>query len=150
MVVLNCISSVPSRGNPPLTTSKNRHMKMKSENQQPSKAGHTQGPWASKGPRVYQNFTIYGMPSSKLICSCYTNSDYTILSEQNANAQLIATAPELLAELTQCIDIMVRAVGERLPIQQGTHSEEQDWENTLRKARAIIARATGTELEVIK
>jgi hypothetical protein len=99
---------------------------------------------------VRQNFTICGYSCSRIVCSTKVGSDYTPLAEQKANAQLIAAAPELLAELTHCIEIMVRAVGERLPVQQGTHSEEQDWETALRKARAIIARATGTELEVTK
>ena len=123
---------------------------MNSETQQASKASYTPGPWVATNRMVHAKFTISGYSCSRLVSSCLVGYDYTPAEEQKANAQLIAAAPELLAELTHCIEIMVRAVGERLPIQQGTHSEEQDWETALRKARAIIARATGTELEVTK
>lgn len=63
-----------------------------------------------------------------------------IEDEIEGNARLIAAAPELLAELKACVAIMVRAVGESLPIQQGTLCEEQDWKTTLRLARAVIAK----------
>jgi hypothetical protein len=58
---------------------------------------HTPGPWEAVEARVYQKFTVCGQPSSRLVCSCSTHSDYTPWSEQNANARLIASAPELLA-----------------------------------------------------
>ncbi len=57
---------------------------------------HTPGPWKATEARVYQNFTVCGQPSSRLICSCHTHSDYTPWTEQNSNARLIAAAPELL------------------------------------------------------
>jgi len=64
-----------------------------------TKNTHTPGPWEATEARVYQNFTVCGQPSSRLICSCHTHSDYTPWTEQNANARLIAAAPDLLAAL---------------------------------------------------
>lgn len=54
---------------------------------------------------------------------------------------LITAAPDLLAALDSCLEIMIRAIGERLPIQQGTECEETDWQTAIRKARAAIAKA---------
>ena len=108
---------------------------------------HTPGPWKSVEARVYQNFTVCGQPSSRLVCSCSTHSDYTPSAEQNANAQLIAAAPELLAALTRAeaclMDIARGAIltGENLRI----------WAETVlvllpleaEKARAAISKAEG-------
>lgn len=124
---------------------------------------HTPGPWylGFEHPAIVESrrcgSDFLPIPGEnwhwKIVRLTTPAGDFLVTGENDtatarqANARLIASAPDLLAELTQCIDIMVRAVGERLPIQQGTHSEEQDWGNTLRKARAIIARATGTAPE---
>jgi hypothetical protein len=57
--------------------------------------------------------------------------------------RLIAAAPDLLSALDSCLEIMIRAVGERLPINRGTECEETDWITAIRKARATIAKAEG-------
>ena len=54
-------------------------------------------------------------------------------------------APDLLAALDSCVEIMVRAIGERLPVLRGTYCEEEDWETALRHARAAIAKAKGVQ-----
>jgi hypothetical protein len=50
--------------------------------------------------------------------------------------------PDLLDALDSCLEIMLRAIGERLPIQQGTECEETDWITAIRKAKTAIAEAT--------
>ena len=63
--------------------------------------------------------------------------------EAIANAHLIASAPDLLSAVDSCLEIMIRAIGERLPINKGTECEETDWLAAIRKARAAIAKAEG-------
>ena len=60
-----------------------------------------------------------------------------------ANAHLISAAPDLLSTLDSCLEIMVRAIGERLPIQKGTECEETDWQIAIRKAKSALAKAKG-------
>jgi hypothetical protein len=62
---------------------------------------------------------------------------------EEKDAHLFAAAPDLLSALDSCLEIMVRAIGERLPIQKGTECEETDWQTAIRKARAAIAKAKG-------
>lgn len=62
-----------------------------------------------------------------------------------ANANLIASAPELLSALDSCLEIMLRAIGERLPINRGTECEETDWQTAIRKAREAILKAEGNQ-----
>ncbi len=40
--------------------------------------------------------------------------------------------------LRACLSAMLTAVGERLPIQQGTWREEQDWQDAIRVARRAL------------
>lgn len=40
--------------------------------------------------------------------------------------------------LRACLSAMLTAVGERLPIQQGTWREEQDWQQAIRDARRAL------------
>lgn len=40
--------------------------------------------------------------------------------------------------LRACLSAMLTAVGERLPIQQGTLREEQDWQEAIRGARRAL------------
>jgi hypothetical protein len=58
---------------------------------------------------------------------------------------LVDAAPDLLAALSACLDSMTRQFPVGLPVQPGTHSEEQDWNQAVRSARAAITRATNTE-----
>lgn len=58
---------------------------------------YTQGQWQAIEARVYNRFTVFGEPSRQMICSCYVSGDYTPFAEQNANARLIASAPDLLS-----------------------------------------------------
>jgi hypothetical protein len=58
-------------------------------------------------------------------------------------ARLISAAPDLLSAVDSCLEIMIRAIGERLPIQQGTECEETDWQTAIRNARAALRKAKG-------
>lgn len=58
-------------------------------------------------------------------------------------ARLCASAPDLLDSVDSCLEIMIRAIGERLPINRGTECEETDWQTAIRKARAAISKAKG-------
>jgi hypothetical protein len=91
---------------------------------------HTHGPWHAIEARVYNRFTVFGEPSSRLICSCYTSGDYTPFAEQNANARLIAAAPDLL-QVTK--DFLLLAA-------------LHDWEGAaIDFAKATLAKAEGVK-----
>ena len=94
-------------------------------------AKHTPGPWILQGGRsfrtqggqfylAYSTLKTTGEPSFK---------DFV---ELDANARLIAAAPELLAALHEMLPIVAMRV-------QGT----TDGEPLLKRARAAIAKATG-------
>lgn len=48
------------------------------------------------------------------------------------------TTPTLTEALRACLSAMLNGVGERLPIQQGTWREEQDWAEAIRGARRVL------------
>ena len=105
-------------------------------------AQHTPGPWT-----LYEQADFY--------CVAYEHKHIAHLpktslkpgeeTENAANANLIVAAPDLLTALDSCVEIMVRAIGERLPVLRGTYCEEEDWETALRHARAAIAKAKGVQ-----
>jgi hypothetical protein len=97
---------------------------------------HTPGPWA-----------ISGVGHSIGIAPDNGKSDgiahvFGCGPQAQADAKLVAACPDLLDALDSCLEIMLRAIGERLPIQQGTGCEETDWLTAIRKAKASIAKAT--------
>lgn len=107
------------------------------------KTTHTPGPWTINA--VYR--TLVDAPSgicggSRLICSTEVGNkngdayDYQIEMQNNANARLIAAAPELLEALQyaeQCLT-MTECTGEK-PLGNG---------HALDRVRAAIAKATGS------
>ena len=86
---------------------------------------HTPGPWIAKGAEVFYRDT-------EIVIADTLRSDFGFGTE-NANARLIAAAPDLLAELIACED-QLRGVTGALP---GSDSAE-----VCDAARAAIARAT--------
>ena len=90
---------------------------------------HTPGPWKYDST---WGLIKYGKTE---ICALHSGNE--------ANAHLIAAAPDLLSAVDSCLEIMIRAIGERLPINKGTECEETDWLAAIRKARAAIAKAEG-------
>ena len=88
-------------------------------------AKHTPGPW--EVDQIDQS-TIQIKAAGVIVAEVYSGSTFTRLSdEQQANARLIAAAPELLSALQQAIAWMD---GERTAI------------DALTNARAIITKAT--------
>lgn len=47
-------------------------------------------------------------------------------------------SPTTTEALRACLSAMLNGVGERLPIQQGTLREEQDWQDAIRGARRAL------------
>ena len=98
-------------------------------------SNHTEGPWAIG--KVNQGTVAGSIPvatpdymesyrNGQLICSVYGTASFS-----NANARLIAAAPELLEALTDCVEHM--------------HWTQPQGEAALKKAKAVIAKATGSE-----
>ena len=52
--------------------------------------------------------------------------------------QTTQTTPTPTEALRACLSAMLTCVGERLPIQQGTWREEQDWQDAIRSARRAL------------
>lgn len=64
---------------------------------------HTAGPWAHDDHEIYSEQTDHGAA----ICTMNTTSAHFTKDEAEANARLIAAAPELLAALIQAYSFMV-------------------------------------------
>ena len=80
---------------------------------------HTKGPWIADGAQVFTNETNVAQANG------YRIDRETVA----ANARLIAAAPELLEALTDCVEHM--------------HWTQPQGEAALKKAKAVIAKATG-------
>ena len=104
-------------------------------------AGHTPGPWAvwtfgaaKADPRHLAVGPEFGGLAVADVVACSAHGIYTAQTEATgqANAQLIAAAPELLAAL--------QALGDA--VQKFTNATPADW-SELAQANAAIAQATG-------
>lgn len=93
-----------------------------------SKSKHTRGPWYRSGKTVYalneQGFNRF----SALVQDARTGDE-----ELEANARLIAAAPELLEALIMCCQSMSSVLPDFNPFDQAAYD----------KARAAIAKAEG-------
>lgn len=91
---------------------------------------HTPGPWMYAGAgAIKRDYTAIGCTDGETIASAWGHSNsgfFVSEKEKEANARLIAAAPELLEQLQE----MVRL------------AEHEGWEG-FEKARAAIAKATG-------
>ena len=104
---------------------------------------HTPGPWHVAGDTAF-DCSIRIIPSFPKGPACIAHAMATVpATTAHANARLIAAAPELLAALESCQEIMTRAFLNGLPIGQGTFCEEQDWNTANKAARAAIRKANG-------
>jgi len=95
---------------------------------------HTPSPWKAKEQWGY----IKIHSEEEGICSIHGLDE-----NSQSKARLIASAPDLLSAVDSCLEIMIRAVGERLPINRGTECEETDWQTAIRKAKEAIRKAKG-------
>ncbi len=59
------------------------------------------------------------------------------------NRCLLTAAPETLAALVACYDVMMRAFPKGLPVAPGTLCEETDWAKAIRMAGTAIGNSTG-------
>ena len=98
-----------------------------------SKQNHTPGPWEHTGPGdiVGKEDNGYGLGYVD-VCSVYLR---TVRGRTNANARLIAAAPELLDALQAMTEIAEMTIG-WLPTPPNA-------DGPLIQARAAIAKATG-------
>lgn len=90
---------------------------------------HTPGPWECDGSEIYcENLGISSVHRPK------TDDEGGVMSnaEANANARLIAAAPELLHELKRLLQLWEEAIG-----------YEDDYMDMGDAARAAIAKAEG-------
>lgn len=102
---------------------------------------HTPAPWrvSSESPRIIQkDYRAIGSDAGFLIASTmgHDNSGfYASEQEADANARLIAAAPELLEALEACTKAMASVLPDFNPYDQAAYD----------KARAAIAKAKGEE-----
>lgn len=98
---------------------------MKTENNQPK---HTPGPWEYGKLNNYEYFDVEHKGTR--ICSLFTHMDGDTeeQEEAEANAQLIASAPDMLEALQKCVKAMENSNCDSLITDQ---------------AKAIIKKATG-------
>lgn len=96
---------------------------------------HTPAPWIPN-----RNLTVWASVDNSLIAQVAGPRDNDPDPESNANAHLIAAAPELLEAVKACADILERITP--LPITKGGLTEEQDAKTALRLAYIAISKAT--------
>lgn len=104
------------------------------------KTPNTPGPWAIL-EQANDNRTHISNGTHVVATLGTTRTDGS--PNHYANASLIAAAPDLLSAVDSCLEIMIRAIGERLPINRGTECEETDWLTAIRKARSAMDKAKG-------
>jgi len=98
-------------------------------------ARHTSGPWAVN-PVCAQ---VDAMPSGLPICQLLWPTDERSEAETEANAHLIAAAPDLLEALIVCTEDLESEIRARAPGELPRRIE-RDME-TVRHAQAVIAKA---------
>lgn len=99
---------------------------------------HTPGPW-SVSARCNNMIDVYHhnkQPGAITMALCRVQARQSWVSEAEANARLIAAAPELLKELQRLVRLL------ELPISDGRVSVPGL--ATLNAAKAAIAKATGS------
>jgi hypothetical protein len=101
-------------------------------------SGHTPGPW-KHGKGVDGHYRIYRRKS--VICQFGEgiDEDWRECKNSKANARLIASAPDLLAALKELVD------AEYASSDKFGAAEIDRIESAMKKARAAIAKAEGTD-----
>jgi len=100
---------------------------------------HTPGPWETarshSGRNIYkQTQRDFDTKETRMLAFLVRNEDYFPVEESDANARLMASAPELLAALELAL-----ATIERLDVKHGPFSSTQGTRDVV---SAAIARAT--------
>ena len=100
-------------------------------------AENTPAPWKASKPDMFGDINIQG-PEDALAIAAVTNGEARRLAgrweEHLANARLIESAPSLLKALRVCAHLM-----------DAHEPSETAWDAALDQARAIMAKATGTD-----
>ena len=104
---------------------------------------HTPGPWQALVSGCTRAIaTSNEAPKQATICRLFTESDSFVPGEPEANALLIASAPELLAALAGCADAL-REAGKDFAQANRLAARPNLYELHERAARAAIAKAKG-------
>jgi hypothetical protein len=108
------------------------------------KIAHTPGPWYCNktGEMKYSGFTIREKKTARSICA-YASNGKRPLEEQQANANLIAAAPELLEALKAFVSHSMGGTNNNGETWIGWQKGEGDSADKLAFARAAIAKAEG-------
>jgi len=91
---------------------------------------YTKGPWTISCDEVKEGRLVYG-PDAHLVADCH-NIRVRTKEEEQANARLIAAAPELLEALQELCDLID-------DVKSGYYTPDSF---TTQPARAVIAKAT--------
>jgi hypothetical protein len=103
-----------------------------------NKSNHTPGPWIRVDQHPVSYTAVIVAPSGE-ICSLVGGYVHARLAEREANARLIAAAPELLEALEAILELEGEAVDCNL---YGTGETERQVFN---QARAAISKARGSK-----
>ena len=106
---------------------------------------HTPGPWATHGEATFAGHKV--VDQNKRSVAAFPSNGTRPADERNANARLIAAAPDLLAANIQLVEVVKQLLeqiekvkcGEWKPISICTSAAKVFAED----ARAVIAKATG-------
>ena len=93
---------------------------------------HTPAPWSFDGP--HHSIIVWGAEPEQRVC--FMTSD----GPAEANARLIAAAPEMYEALTWVVDHMCEGFCKDLPL-AGTYYPDMDEDCAACKARAALAKA---------
>lgn len=102
-------------------------------------SGHTPGPWF--GRSHFNPILVQGASEVGLEIAFACGGGNPNRGEYQANARLIAAAPELL-EACEGVETLYAELGKALPALAGTPSYDVV-QGAVRKARAAISKATG-------
>jgi hypothetical protein len=109
---------------------------------------HTPGPWQNQrnhSGRVISKKTQrdFETNETKMLCFIVRNEDYFPVEESDANARLIASAPDLLAALREIESKLTALLCER--VLDSTLPEFYEVRDARNSARAAIAKAEGVK-----
>ena len=102
---------------------------------------HTPGPWTCHSGMVWAETTADsdGYP----IAHMDRNTDRTKPTERDANARLIAAAPEILESLIEMTSSLVAAIECGVVALDPNDENDADWADRLSRARTLLARIEG-------
>ncbi len=104
-------------------------------------AKHTDGPWAFECGDHSHRYVHVTDADDRTVHYKYAAAGPNEAARDEANARLIASAPDLLEALTDCFAALTD------PVVGTIYGDDPDWyrkvDDAANKARAAIARATG-------